>query len=81
MTKVTNLSNWREVVVCVVRHDQPAEEDCHDARQVNSLETDFLIVLSTVLRIRIRLIHIFLGLLDPDPLVRCTDPDPIIKQR
>jgi hypothetical protein len=34
-----------------------------------------------VLRIRIR-IHMFLGLLDPDPLVRGMDPDPsIIKQK
>jgi hypothetical protein len=37
--------------------------------------------LKVVLRIRM-----FLGLLDPDPLVRCTDPDPdpdpsIIKQK
>jgi hypothetical protein len=38
----------------------------------------------TVLRIRIRKIHKFLGLLDPDPVVRGTDtaPDPsIIKQK
>ncbi len=68
--------------MCVVRHDQPAEQDCHDAGQVDSLETDFVIVLSTVLRIQILRIHIFWGLLDPDPLVRCTDPDPyIIKQK
>jgi hypothetical protein len=34
------------------------------------------------LRIRIRRIHMFLGLPDPDPLVRDTDPDPsIIKQK
>jgi hypothetical protein len=38
-----------------------------------------------VLRIRIHRIHVFLGLLDPDPLVRGMDPDPgldtsIIKQ-
>ncbi len=33
---------------------------------------------STVLRIRIHRIHMFLGLLDPDPdpLVRGMDPDP-----
>jgi hypothetical protein len=46
--------------------------------------------LKSVLRIRIRIrnhrIHMFLGLLDPDPdlLVRCMDPDPdpsIIKQK
>jgi hypothetical protein len=41
----------------------------------------------TVLPIRIRIwnrIHIFLGLLDPDPFVRGMDPDPdpfIIKQK
>jgi hypothetical protein len=41
-----------------------------------------------VLRIRIRRIRMFLGLLDPDPLVRGTDPAPdpapgpsIIKQK
>ncbi len=35
-----------------------------------------------VLRFRIRRIHMFLGLPDPDPLVRDTDPDPsIIKQK
>ncbi len=37
-----------------------------------------------VLRIRIRRIRIFLGLLDPDPFVRGTDPGPdpsIIKQK
>ncbi len=35
-----------------------------------------------VLRIRIRRIHMFLGLLDPDPdpLVRGTDPDPFYHQ-
>jgi hypothetical protein len=39
---------------------------------------------STVLRIPIRRTHMFLGLWDPDPLVRDTDPDPdasIIKQK
>jgi hypothetical protein len=29
----------------------------------------------SVLRIQIRRIHLFLGLPDPDPLVRGTDPD------
>jgi hypothetical protein len=34
-------------------------------------------MVSSVLRIRIRIwIHMFLGLLDPDPLVRGMDPDP-----
>jgi hypothetical protein len=32
---------------------------------------------SAVLRIRIHRIHMFLSLLDPDPLVRCMDPDPV----
>ncbi len=44
-----------------------------------------LSLLKAVLRIRIRnRIHVFLGLLDPDPLVRGMDPDPdpsIIKQK
>jgi hypothetical protein len=32
--------------------------------------------ITAVLRIRIRIrIHVFLGLLDPDPLVRGMDPD------
>ncbi len=69
--------------MCVVRHDQSAEQDCHDAGQVDSLKTDFLIV------IVIDSVAdpdpsdpYFSGLLDPDPLVRCTDPDPyIIKQK
>jgi hypothetical protein len=35
-----------------------------------------------VFRIRIHRIHMFLGHKDPDPLVRCMDPDPfIIKQK
>jgi hypothetical protein len=37
-----------------------------------------------VLRIRIRRIRMFMGLLDPDPdpLIKCMDPDPsIIKQK
>jgi hypothetical protein len=36
------------------------------------------VVLTAVLRIRIHRIHVFLGLLDPDPdpLVRGMDPDP-----
>ena len=42
--------------------------------------------LKPVLRIRIHRIYVFLGLLDPDPLVRGMDPDPgldpsIIKQK
>jgi hypothetical protein len=35
-----------------------------------------LIAHQAVLRIRIRRIHMFLGLPDPDPLVRGMDPDP-----
>jgi hypothetical protein len=36
------------------------------------------VVLIAVLRIRIRIhrIHVFWGLLDPDPLVRVMNPDP-----
>ncbi len=34
------------------------------------------IYLYAVLRIRIHRIHMFLGLQDPDPLVRGMDPDP-----
>jgi hypothetical protein len=33
-------------------------------------------VLRIRIRIRIHRIHVFLGLQDPDPLVRCIDPDP-----
>jgi hypothetical protein len=37
--------------------------------------------LFSVIRIRIRRIHTFLGTLDPDPLARVTNPNPsIIKQ-
>jgi hypothetical protein len=44
-------------------------------------------VLLIVLRIRIRIripihrVHMFLGFLDPDPLVRGMDPDPSIIKR
>jgi hypothetical protein len=34
------------------------------------------IYILSVLRIQIHWIHMFLGLPDPDPLVRCMDPDP-----
>ncbi len=48
-------------------------------------QSDLLKILyhpAPVLRIRIRKIRIFLGLLDPDPLVRGTDADPsIMKQK
>jgi hypothetical protein len=37
--------------------------------------TDLQVISLTVLRIRIR-IRMFLGILDPDPLVRGMDPDP-----
>jgi hypothetical protein len=47
-----------------------------------SLWLDFLknINLQPVLRIQIRIhrIHLFLGLPDPDPLVRGMDPDPSV---
>jgi hypothetical protein len=39
-------------------------------------DTGTTVQLPAVLRIRIRRIRMFLGLLDPDPLVRGTDPDP-----
>ncbi len=46
----------------------------------SSLQSGFLIMFQdtyykSVLRIRIRRIHMFLGLPDPAPLVRETDPD------
>jgi hypothetical protein len=37
--------------------------------------------LKPVLRIRIHRIHVFSGLLDPDPLVRGMDPDPSITKQ
>jgi hypothetical protein len=40
------------------------------------LERGTLVKKRTVLGIRIRRIRMFLGLPDPDPLVRGTDPDP-----
>jgi hypothetical protein len=39
------------------------------------------VMFKTVLRIRIHRIHMFLGLPDPDPLVRGMDPDPSIMQK
>ncbi len=50
------------------------------AAQVTTQESTFPYQYNPVLRIRIRRIHMFLGL--PDPLVRDTNPDPsIIKQK
>jgi hypothetical protein len=40
--------------------------------RIPDLDADFL----PVLRIRIHRIQVFLGLPDPDPLVRAMDPDP-----
>ncbi len=37
-----------------------------------------ILLCGAVLRIRIHRIHMFLGLLDPDPLVRGMDPDPAL---
>jgi hypothetical protein len=53
---------------------------CQPVLEGNSFQKELL----TVLRIRIRRIHLLLGRPDPhaDPLVRDTDPDPsIIKQK
>jgi hypothetical protein len=41
-----------------------------------SLVTIFVVLYPPVLRIRIHRIHVFLGLPDPDPLVRAMYPDP-----
>ncbi len=52
------------------------------ATQLSSEFTVFHPVFLIRIRIRIRRIRMFLGLLDPDPLVRVTDPDHcIIKQK
>ncbi len=51
---------------------------------INSFNTAIYLLLSAMLRIRIRIrrIHMFLGLPDPDQLVRDMAPDPsIIKQK
>ncbi len=40
------------------------------------LGSGVVVLCVAVLRIRIHRIHMFLGLLDPDSLVRCLDPDP-----
>jgi hypothetical protein len=49
------------------------------------MKNEIEVVKEPVLRIRIHWIHVFLSLLDPDPLVRGMDPDPgldpIIKQK
>jgi hypothetical protein len=55
----------------------------------NSFNFNFFLLLKklkAVLRIRIHRIHMFLGILDPDPLVEGMDPDPdpdpsVIKQK
>jgi hypothetical protein len=59
---------------------EPLEEagDGAVARRSETRQSTF----KAVFRIRIRRIHMFLGLPDPNPLVRDTDPDPsIIKQK
>jgi hypothetical protein len=38
----------------------------------------YVTFLEAVLRIRIHGLHMFLGFLDPDPLVRGMDPDPAL---
>ncbi len=53
---------------------------------VSELDTERLIRIRPdsnlpVLRIRIRRIRMFVGLLDPDPLVRGMDPDPSITKQ
>jgi hypothetical protein len=53
-----------------------------DAAAPPVLAADLEVPSSPLLRIRIRRIHMFLGLPDPDPLDRGTDSDPsIIKQK
>jgi hypothetical protein len=47
----------------------------------SNISEDIIPVLRILSWIRIRRIHMVLGLMDPDPLVRSTDPDPsIVKQ-
>jgi hypothetical protein len=52
--------------------NNPGTDTLHS---IQSLVYRYLPVLLTRILIRIR-IHMFLGLLDPDPLVRGMDPDP-----
>ncbi len=59
----------------------PGDED-PDETAIQGV-TKVLFIRTPVMRIRIR-IHMFLGLLDPDPVVRGMDPDPdpsITKQK
>jgi hypothetical protein len=63
----------------VLRYKELKKENETLKAELESLETGRE-ELQAVLRIRI---HMFLGLLDPDPLVRGMDPDPdpsVIKQ-
>ncbi len=46
------------------------------ARQTAECDSKLDEMFKAVLRIRIHRIHMFLGLPDPDPLVRCMEPDP-----
>jgi hypothetical protein len=56
-----------------VRVDEPASRSAHE--QEDLTRAIHAKVSLSVLRIRIRRIRMFLGLLDPDLLVRGTDPD------
>jgi hypothetical protein len=57
-----------------------SHDSCNVKSQNNGGSRDQCkVVFAAVLRIQIRIrIHMFLGLLDPDQLVRGTDPDPSI---
>jgi hypothetical protein len=55
-----------------------------EKKEAQVLKSLKLVTYFSLLWIRIRRIRMFLGLLDPDPLVRDPDPDPapaIIKQK
>ncbi len=59
-------------------HENDADPHADHIQSLHILENKKTFLLLAVLRTRIRRIRMFLGLLDPDPLVRCTDPDPSI---
>ncbi len=60
---------------------QGGEDHVHVGHLQKNLQNKFQVAMFiswswSVLRIRIHRIHMFLGLQDPDPLVRGMDPDP-----
>jgi hypothetical protein len=80
MLEFTQISLFKNCLY--LEHKIPSPEVSNGARQTRSPPNKpnkkqiRSLLIKPVLRIRIHRIHMFLGLPDPDPLVRGMDPDP-----